>query len=168
MQPPGVPGAHHLIFHHNVSSLISSHFFLPHCSQEKFRGEEKNSGKAGKAFSLTLALSRASIFRQIKLPKLDCAPVRQGETSHGTWRGTTGFCRSCECGNRPCWAGHYMSCCASWVGPTTLCCIYGSCSMMRPIDPFLTVSHKTIQESHHRAGELLSCELLKRPYSGES
>ncbi|XP_059197233.1 thiamine transporter 2-like [Centropristis striata] len=49
-----------------------------------------------------------------------------------------GFCWSGECGNRPCWAGHYMPCHAEWVGPTVLLCIYGFCSMMRPIEPFLT------------------------------
>uniref|UniRef100_A0A3B4VGK3 Solute carrier family 19 member 3a n=1 Tax=Seriola dumerili TaxID=41447 RepID=A0A3B4VGK3_SERDU len=49
-----------------------------------------------------------------------------------------GFCWSGECGNRPCRAGHYMPCHAGWVGPTVLLCIYGFCSMMRPIEPFLT------------------------------
>ncbi|XP_040896389.1 thiamine transporter 1-like [Toxotes jaculatrix] len=49
-----------------------------------------------------------------------------------------GFCWSGECGNRPCWEGHYMPCRAGWVGPTVLLCIYGFCSMMRPIEPFLT------------------------------
>nr|XP_033477397.1 thiamine transporter 2-like [Epinephelus lanceolatus] len=46
-----------------------------------------------------------------------------------------GFCWSGECGNRPCWGGHYMP---GWVGPTVLLCIYGFCSMMRPIEPFMT------------------------------
>jgi hypothetical protein len=27
---------------------------------------------------------------------------------------------------------------AGWAGPTTLLCVYGFCSMMRPIEPFLT------------------------------
>ncbi|TKS75192.1 Thiamine transporter 2 [Collichthys lucidus] len=49
-----------------------------------------------------------------------------------------GFCWSGECGNRPCWGDHYVPCCAGWVGPTVLLCIYGFCSMMRPIEPFLT------------------------------
>ncbi|XP_070688399.1 thiamine transporter 2-like [Pempheris klunzingeri] len=48
-----------------------------------------------------------------------------------------GFCWNGECGNRPCWAGHYMRCHAGWVGPTVLLCIYGFCSMMRPVEPFL-------------------------------
>ncbi|XP_026178694.1 thiamine transporter 2-like [Mastacembelus armatus] len=48
-----------------------------------------------------------------------------------------GFCCSGECGNRPCWAGHYMPCYAGWVGPTVLLCIYGFSSMMRPIEPFM-------------------------------
>uniref|UniRef100_A0A3P8TFB8 Uncharacterized protein n=1 Tax=Amphiprion percula TaxID=161767 RepID=A0A3P8TFB8_AMPPE len=50
-----------------------------------------------------------------------------------------GFCWSRECGNRPCWAGYYVPCHAGWVGPTVLLCIYGFCSMMRPIEPFVTV-----------------------------
>ncbi|XP_008293919.1 thiamine transporter 1-like [Stegastes partitus] len=50
-----------------------------------------------------------------------------------------GFCWSGECGNRPCWAGHYVPWHAGWVGPTVLLCIYGFCSMMRPIEPFVTV-----------------------------
>uniref|UniRef100_A0A7N6BHM6 Uncharacterized protein n=1 Tax=Anabas testudineus TaxID=64144 RepID=A0A7N6BHM6_ANATE len=29
---------------------------------------------------------------------------------------------------------HYMPCRAGWVGPTVPLCIYGFCSMMRPID----------------------------------
>uniref|UniRef100_A0A672YVS1 Solute carrier family 19 member 3a n=1 Tax=Sphaeramia orbicularis TaxID=375764 RepID=A0A672YVS1_9TELE len=33
---------------------------------------------------------------------------------------------------------HYMSCHSGWVGPTVLLCIYGFCSMMRPIEPFFT------------------------------
>uniref|UniRef100_A0A8C4H323 Uncharacterized protein n=1 Tax=Dicentrarchus labrax TaxID=13489 RepID=A0A8C4H323_DICLA len=33
---------------------------------------------------------------------------------------------------------HYVPCRAGWVGPTVLLCIYGFCSMMRPIEPFLT------------------------------
>ncbi|KAK9519696.1 hypothetical protein VZT92_022406 [Zoarces viviparus] len=49
-----------------------------------------------------------------------------------------GFCWSGECGSRPCWAGHYMPCHAGWVGPTVPLCIYGFCSMMRPIEPFMT------------------------------
>nr|XP_046247869.1 thiamine transporter 2-like [Scatophagus argus] len=49
-----------------------------------------------------------------------------------------GFCWSGECGNRPCWADHYVPCCAGWVGPTVLLCFYGFCSMMRPIEPFMT------------------------------
>ncbi|KAM9848843.1 thiamine transporter 2-like [Aulostomus maculatus] len=43
-----------------------------------------------------------------------------------------------ECGIGPCWGGHYGPCHAGWVGPTVLLCIYGFCSMMRPIEPFLT------------------------------
>uniref|UniRef100_A0A3Q1EF68 Solute carrier family 19 member 3 n=1 Tax=Acanthochromis polyacanthus TaxID=80966 RepID=A0A3Q1EF68_9TELE len=39
----------------------------------------------------------------------------------------------------PCWAGHYVPCHAGWVGPTVLLCIYGFCSMMRPIEPFVAV-----------------------------
>uniref|UniRef100_A0A3P8TJI6 Uncharacterized protein n=1 Tax=Amphiprion percula TaxID=161767 RepID=A0A3P8TJI6_AMPPE len=39
----------------------------------------------------------------------------------------------------PCWAGYYVPCHAGWVGPTVLLCIYGFCSMMRPIEPFVTV-----------------------------
>ncbi|XP_076581898.1 thiamine transporter 2-like [Chaetodon auriga] len=49
-----------------------------------------------------------------------------------------GFCWSRECGDRPCWAGYYVPYCADWVGPTMLLCIYGFCSMMRPIEPFMT------------------------------
>ncbi|XP_067454259.1 thiamine transporter 2-like [Thunnus thynnus] len=49
-----------------------------------------------------------------------------------------GFCWSGDCGIRPCRADHYMPCLAGWVGPTVLLCIYGFCSMMRPIEPFLT------------------------------
>ncbi|XP_010738503.2 thiamine transporter 2 [Larimichthys crocea] len=60
------------------------------------------------------------------------------ETSQGSRRGMMGFCWSGECGNRPCWGDHYVPCCAGWVGPTVLLCIYGFCSMMRPIEPFLT------------------------------
>ncbi|XP_071342796.1 thiamine transporter 2-like [Trachinotus anak] len=103
--------------------------------------ERNNNGKAGDLVfivSLTLALSGASISQQIKLPKLDCALGGRSETSPGSCRGTMVFCWSGECGNRPCRAGHYMSCHAGWVGPTVLLCIYGFCSMMRPIEPFLT------------------------------
>ncbi|XP_029285438.1 thiamine transporter 1-like [Cottoperca gobio] len=60
------------------------------------------------------------------------------KTSLGSRRGTMGFCWSGECGNRPCWAGHYMPCHAGWVGPTVPLCIYGFCSMMRPIEPYMT------------------------------
>ncbi|XP_050933220.1 thiamine transporter 1 [Lates calcarifer] len=49
-----------------------------------------------------------------------------------------GFCWSGECGYGPCLGGYYMPCCAGWVGPTVLLCIYGFCSMMRPIEPFMT------------------------------
>ncbi|XP_074491233.1 thiamine transporter 1-like [Sebastes fasciatus] len=48
-----------------------------------------------------------------------------------------GFCWSGECGGS-CRAGHYMPCHAGWVGPTVPLCIYGFCSMMRPIEPFMT------------------------------
>ncbi|XP_062280839.1 thiamine transporter 2-like [Scomber scombrus] len=75
---------------------------------------------------------------KIKLPKLDCALAGRSETSLESRRGTMGFCWSGECGIRPCWAGHYMPCRAGWVGPTVLLCIYGFCSMMRPIEPFMT------------------------------
>uniref|UniRef100_A0A3Q1C8F5 Solute carrier family 19 member 3 n=1 Tax=Amphiprion ocellaris TaxID=80972 RepID=A0A3Q1C8F5_AMPOC len=34
---------------------------------------------------------------------------------------------------------YYVPCHAGWVGPTVLLCIYGFCSMMRPIEPFVTV-----------------------------
>uniref|UniRef100_A0A3B4ZBS8 Thiamine transporter 1-like n=1 Tax=Stegastes partitus TaxID=144197 RepID=A0A3B4ZBS8_9TELE len=34
---------------------------------------------------------------------------------------------------------HYVPWHAGWVGPTVLLCIYGFCSMMRPIEPFVTV-----------------------------
>ncbi|KAF3690574.1 Thiamine transporter 1 [Channa argus] len=100
-----------------------------------------NNGKAGDSVftvSLTLALSGASISPQIKLPKLDRALAGCGESPLGSRRGTMGFCCSGECGYRPSRAGHYMSCRAGWVGPTALLCIYGFCSMMRPIEPFLT------------------------------
>ncbi|XP_071756865.2 thiamine transporter 2-like [Centroberyx gerrardi] len=49
-----------------------------------------------------------------------------------------GSCWSWECGNKPRCAGHYGPYCAGWVGPTVLLCIYGFCSMMRPVEPFLT------------------------------
>ncbi|KAK5869513.1 hypothetical protein PBY51_024222 [Eleginops maclovinus] len=49
-----------------------------------------------------------------------------------------GLCGSGECSNRLCRAGHYMPCHAGWVGPTVPLCIYGFCSMMRPIEPFMT------------------------------
>ncbi|KAF7651798.1 hypothetical protein LDENG_00105080 [Lucifuga dentata] len=88
--------------------------------------------------SLTLALSGASISQQIKLPKLDCALAGRGETSPGSLRETMGFCWCGECGNRPCCAGRDGPCGAGWVGPTVLLCVYGFCSMMRPIEPFLT------------------------------
>ncbi|XP_038572893.1 thiamine transporter 2-like [Micropterus salmoides] len=103
--------------------------------------QRNNNGKAGDLVfivSLTLALSGASISQKIKLPKLDCALTRHSEKSLGSRRGTMGFCWSGECGNRPCWADHYMPCYAGWVGPTVLLCIYGFCSMMRPIEPFMT------------------------------
>lgn len=103
--------------------------------------ERNNNGKAGDSVftvSLTLALSQAPISQQIKLPKLDRALAGRSETSPGTRRGTMGFCWSGECVNRPCWAGHYVPCCAGWVGPTVLLCTYGFCSMMRPIEPFMT------------------------------
>ncbi|XP_076010495.1 thiamine transporter 2-like [Genypterus blacodes] len=45
-----------------------------------------------------------------------------------------GFCWSGECGNKP----GCGPCCAGWVGPTALLCVYGFCSMMRPIEPFMT------------------------------
>ncbi|XP_070765410.1 thiamine transporter 1-like [Enoplosus armatus] len=48
------------------------------------------------------------------------------------------FCWSGECGSRPCRADHRGPCRAGWVGPTVLLCVYGFCSMMRPIEPFLT------------------------------
>uniref|UniRef100_A0A3Q3KQM5 Uncharacterized protein n=1 Tax=Monopterus albus TaxID=43700 RepID=A0A3Q3KQM5_MONAL len=38
----------------------------------------------------------------------------------------------------PCRAARYTPCCAGWVGPTVLLCVYGFFSMMRPIEPFLT------------------------------
>ncbi|XP_068446223.1 thiamine transporter 2-like [Clinocottus analis] len=76
--------------------------------------------------------------RHIKLPELDRALAGHGETSPGSRRGTMGFCWSGERGSRPCWAGHYMPCHAGWVGPTVPLCIYGFCSMMRPLEPFLT------------------------------
>ncbi|KAK2835135.1 hypothetical protein Q5P01_015619 [Channa striata] len=100
-----------------------------------------NNGKAGDlvlTVSLTLALSGASISPQIKLPKLDHALTGRGESPLGTRRGTMGFFCSGESGNRPRWAGRYASCRAGWVGPTVLLCVYGFCSMMRPIEPFLT------------------------------
>ncbi|XP_034386242.1 thiamine transporter 1-like [Cyclopterus lumpus] len=49
-----------------------------------------------------------------------------------------GFCWSAECGGRPSWAGHNKPCHAGWVGSTVPLCIYGFCSMMRPIEPFMT------------------------------
>ncbi|XP_028259654.1 thiamine transporter 1-like [Parambassis ranga] len=49
-----------------------------------------------------------------------------------------GPCWNGECGDGPCWAGHYVPCQAGWVGPTVLLCIYGFCSMIRPIEPFMT------------------------------
>ncbi|KAI3368475.1 hypothetical protein L3Q82_025486, partial [Scortum barcoo] len=75
--------------------------------------------------------------KRIKLPKLDCALAGHSEVSPGSLRGRMAFCWSGKCGNRPCWAGHYMPCRAGWVGPTVLLCIYGFCSMLRPIEPFL-------------------------------
>ena len=117
------------------------HIFSCLAVARKTSEERNNNGKAGDSVltvSLTLALSGASISQQIKLPKLDCALAGHGETSPGSRRGTMGFCWSGECGSRPCWAGHYMSCHAGWVGPTVPLCIYGFCSMMRPIEPFMT------------------------------
>lgn len=114
------------------------HFFFCLAVARKTSEERNNNGKAGDSVftvSLTLALSGASISQQIKLPELDCALTRHSETSPGSRRGTMGFCWSGECGNRPCWGGHYMP---GWVGPTVLLCIYGFCSMMRPIEPFMT------------------------------
>ncbi|KAM9358426.1 thiamine transporter 2-like [Symphorus nematophorus] len=49
-----------------------------------------------------------------------------------------GFCWSGECGNKACWGDHYVPCCAGWVGPTVVLCIYGFFSMMRPVEPFMT------------------------------
>ncbi|XP_068581077.1 thiamine transporter 1-like [Cebidichthys violaceus] len=49
-----------------------------------------------------------------------------------------GFCWSGERGGRPCWAGRHTPRHAGWVGPTVPLCIYGFCSMMRPIEPFMT------------------------------
>ncbi|XP_029904644.1 thiamine transporter 2-like [Myripristis murdjan] len=49
-----------------------------------------------------------------------------------------GSCWSWECGSRPRCTGHYWPCCAGWVGPTVVLCIYGFCSMMRPVEPFMT------------------------------
>lgn len=132
--------------------LTTSYFFLMYLHSQshifscltvarKTSEERNNNGKAGDlvfTVSLTLALSGASISQQIKLPKLDCALAGRSETPLRSWRGTMGFCCSGECGNRPCWAGHYMPCQAEWVGPTVLLCIYGFCTMMRPIEPFLT------------------------------
>ncbi|XP_033477397.2 thiamine transporter 2-like [Epinephelus lanceolatus] len=114
------------------------HFFFCLAVARKTSEERNNNGKAGDlvfTVSLTLALSGASISQQIKLPELDCALTGHSETSPGSRRGTMGFCWSGECGNRPCWGGHYMP---GWVGPTVLLCIYGFCSMMRPIEPFMT------------------------------
>ncbi|XP_056132892.1 thiamine transporter 2-like [Lampris incognitus] len=49
-----------------------------------------------------------------------------------------GFCWSWKCGGGPHGAGHCEPHCAGWVGPTLLLCVYGFCSMMRPVEPFLT------------------------------
>ncbi|XP_068175744.1 thiamine transporter 1-like isoform X2 [Antennarius striatus] len=44
----------------------------------------------------------------------------------------------------PCWSdgprptGRDVPPCAGWVGPTALLCLYGFCSTVRPIEPFLT------------------------------
>lgn len=117
------------------------HIFSCLAVARKTSEERNNNGKAGDlvfTVSLTLALSGASISQQIKLPKLDCALAGHSEMSPGSQRGRMAFCWSRECDNRPCWAGHYVPCCADWVGPTVLLCIYGFCSMMRPIEPFLT------------------------------
>lgn len=125
-----------LMYLHSQPHIFSCLTVAKKTSEER---KKQHNGKAGDlVFSLTLALSEASISRQIKLPKLDCALVGRGETSQGTRRGTMGFCWNGECCNRPCWADHYVPCCAGWVGPTVLLCIYGFCSMMRPIEPFMT------------------------------
>ncbi|KAM3876203.1 thiamine transporter 2-like [Diretmus argenteus] len=63
---------------------------------------------------------------------------RSDETSPGKQRRMMGFCWSRERGNRPHCTCHYGLHCAGWVGPTLLLCIYGFCSMMRPIEPFMT------------------------------
>lgn len=137
LEPLGLTASYFiLMYHHSLPHI------LPRLTVARKTSEKRNNnGKAGDwvfTFSLTLALSEASISQQIKLPKLDCAPAGRSQTSPGTWRGTMGFCCSGDCGNNPCWAGHYVSCCAGWVGPTVLLCIYGFCSMMRPIEPFMT------------------------------
>ncbi|KAM8873745.1 thiamine transporter 1-like [Spinachia spinachia] len=49
-----------------------------------------------------------------------------------------GFSWSGECASGPCWANHHMPRNAGWVGPTVLLCVYGFCSTMRPIEPFMT------------------------------
>uniref|UniRef100_A0A3Q3S8X6 Thiamine transporter 2-like n=1 Tax=Mastacembelus armatus TaxID=205130 RepID=A0A3Q3S8X6_9TELE len=120
--------------------LSQPHIFSCLTIARKTSEEKNNNGKAGDLVfivGLTLALSEVSISQRIKLPKLDCALAGHSETSPGSRRGTMGFCCSGECGNRPCWAGHYMPCYAGWVGPTVLLCIYGFSSMMRPIEPFM-------------------------------
>lgn len=122
------------------------HFFFPCLIVAKETSEERNNnGGAGDSVLtviLTLALSEASI-SQIKQLKLGCTPVGHSETAprdmdrndgvlleQGVWQ------RACTC--LGCMADHYVPCCAGWVGPTVLLCIYGFCFMMRPIEPFMT------------------------------
>lgn len=137
LEPQGLTTSYFILMYLHSQPHISSCLAVARKTSE----ERNNNGKAGDlvfTVSLTLALSVASISQQIKLPKLDCALAGHSETSPGSRRGTMGFCWSRECGNRPFWAGHYTRCRAGWVGPTVLLCIYGFCSMMRPIEPFMT------------------------------
>lgn len=137
LEPQGLPTSYFILMY-----LHSQPHIFPRLTIARKTSEVRNNnGKAGDlvfTVSLTLALSGASISQQIKLPKLDCALAGRCETSLESQTGTMGFCWSGECGIRPCQAGHYMPCRAGWVGPTGLLCIYGFCSMMRPIEPFLT------------------------------